>query len=110
MERGVNMVSIKGFNKVLDAGAEDQDRILEGEEHIFEVVIEPDEDVYHAYCPILKGCRTWGHTEEEALKYIQEAVELYVIDLIEDDKPIPGLGKVKNIRPAIKVIETKSVY
>jgi predicted RNase H-like HicB family nuclease len=103
------MLSTEGFNKVLDIGIEDQARNLEGEESIFEVIIEPDEDVYHAYCPILKGCRTWGHTEEEALKYIQEAVELYVIDLIADGKPIPGVGKVKNIRPMVKVIEIREV-
>jgi len=81
--------------------------VLEGKEHVFEVVIEPDEDVYHAYCPILKGCRTWGHNEEEALKFIQEAVELYVEDLIADSKPIPGLGMVKDIKPVVKVRELK---
>jgi predicted RNase H-like HicB family nuclease len=74
-------------------------------EHIFEVIIEPDEDVFHAYCPVLKGCRTWGHTKEEALKFIQEAVELYIEDLIDDGKPIPGLGLVKNIKPLVRVKE-----
>lgn len=54
--------------------------------HIFKVVIEEDwfEDgrkAYHASCPALKGCHTWGHTAEEALANIREAVELYVEDL-----------------------------
>ena len=62
--------------------------------HIFRVVIEEDkfEDgrkAYHASCPALKGCHTWGHTPEEALANIQEAVELYVEDLIETGEPIP---------------------
>jgi len=49
------------------------EREEEREGHVFEVIIEPDEDRYHAYCPILRGCRTWGHTEAEALvKDIQE--------------------------------------
>ena len=62
--------------------------------YIFSVEIEEDafEDgriAYHAYCPGLKGCHTWGHTAEEALTNIQEAVELYVEDLIEDAEVIP---------------------
>ena len=59
--------------------------------HLFEVVIEPDEDVYQAYCPDLPGCQTWGHTKAVALRYIKEAVELYIEDLIADGKPIPGI-------------------
>lgn len=62
--------------------------------YIFSVVIEEDafEDgrkAYHAYCPALKGCHTWGHTYEEALANIREAVELYVDDLIETGEDIP---------------------
>ena len=55
---------------------------------MFRVVIEEDrfEDgkiAYHAFCPALKGCHTWGHSPEEALANIREAAELYVEDLIE---------------------------
>ncbi len=42
------------------------------------VVIEPDEDVFVAYCPELPGCVTYGKTEEEARKNIIEAIELYL--------------------------------
>lgn len=42
------------------------------------VVIEPDEDVFIAYCPELPGCVTYGKTEEEARKNIIEAIELYL--------------------------------
>ncbi len=42
------------------------------------VIIEPDEDVYVAYCPELPGCVTYGKTEEEARKNIMEALELYL--------------------------------
>ena len=50
--------------------------------YTFKVVVEPDEDRWHAYCPALlrKGGATWGYTEEEALKNIQEALELYFED------------------------------
>ena len=62
--------------------------------YIFSVVIEEDafEDgrpAFHACCPGLKGCHTWGHTFEEALTNIQEAVELYVEDLIAAGDIIP---------------------
>ena len=62
--------------------------------NLFKVVIEEDafEDrrkAYHAYCPALQGCHTWGHTAEEALANIQEAVELYVEDLLDAGEPIP---------------------
>lgn len=43
------------------------------------VVIENGEDGYLvAYCPALPGCVTQGKTEEEVLKRIREAVDLYL--------------------------------
>jgi len=84
------------------------DRAINQIEHIFEVVIEPDEDRYHAYCPSLKGCRTWGRTKEEAHRNIKEAIELYLEALIEEGDPIPNIGLVKDpqdIKPIIKVKE-----
>lgn len=44
----------------------------------FKVVVEPDGDGFHAKVPALPGCGTWGHTVEEALANIKEAVELYL--------------------------------
>ena len=54
-------------------------------------MIEPDEDRWFALCPILegKGATTWGYTKEEALKNIQEVVQMIVEELVEDGKPIP---------------------
>ncbi len=62
--------------------------------HIFRVVIDEDhfEDgrkAYHAWCPSLKGCHSWGHTQEEALAKIQEAVELYIQDLLVAGEAVP---------------------
>ncbi len=67
--------------------------------YTFSVVIEDDafEDgrkAYHAYCPALKGCRTWGYTSEEALVNIHEAVELYLEVLIEAGEDISVDPKV----------------
>ena len=51
----------------------------------FKVVVEPDEDLWHAYCPALvnHGAATWGHTQQEALKHIHEVVQMVVQSLIE---------------------------
>jgi predicted RNase H-like HicB family nuclease len=54
--------------------------------YIFSIVIEDDkfedgQQAFHAYCPALKGCHTWGHTREEALTNVREAIELYIEDL-----------------------------
>ena len=69
--------------------------------YIFDVTIEEDafedgQKAYHASCPALKGCHSWGHTYEEALANVREAVELYVEDLIEAGEQIP-LGSRKGV-------------
>jgi predicted RNase H-like HicB family nuclease len=57
----------------------------------FKVVVEPDEDRWHAYCPALDqyGAATWGNTQEEAFKHIHEVVEMIIAELSEDGIPIP---------------------
>lgn len=62
--------------------------------YVFPVVIEDDafengEKAYHACCPALKGCHTWGRSYDEALANIREAVELYIDDLLESGSRIP---------------------
>ena len=59
--------------------------------YTFQVVVEPDEDAWHAYCPALvrQGAATWGATKEEALANIREVVELVVADLIEAGERLP---------------------
>lgn len=49
-----------------------------------QVVIERGEDgFFSARCPSLKSCWSQGRTREEALRNIQEAIELYL-------EPSPG--------------------
>ncbi len=59
--------------------------------YLFRVVVEPDEDRWHAYCPVLEdvGGATCGYTREETLKNIREIVKMIVEELIEDEEPIP---------------------
>jgi predicted RNase H-like HicB family nuclease len=44
------------------------------------VVLEPDPETgeWAVWCPELPGCTSAGRTEEEALKNIREAIELYL--------------------------------
>jgi predicted RNase H-like HicB family nuclease len=46
--------------------------------------LEKDGNQYHAFCPELKGCHTFGSTPEEALSNLKNAVALYVEDEMEE--------------------------
>lgn len=62
------------------------------------VILEQGEDGYFvAYCPSLKSCWSQGRTEEEALKNIREAIELY----LEPDEKLIEDGKHKVYEVAI---------
>ena len=66
--------------------------------YIFKVLVEPDEDRWFAHCPVLeeKGAATWGYTQEEALKNIEEVVEMTVESMIEHGEPcIPDSERQK---------------
>lgn len=62
--------------------------------YVFKVVVEPDEDAWFASCPALEsqGAATWGETEEEALKNIEEVVRMVVESLLENDEPLPEVS------------------
>ena len=51
----------------------------------FKIVFEnSDEGGYTVYVPSLPGCISEGDTQEEAMKNIHEAIELY-LEPVEDD-------------------------
>ena len=60
--------------------------------YTYRVVVEPDEDAWHAWCPALLGygAATWGTTRAEALRHIREVVALVVAELIEDGETLPA--------------------
>jgi predicted RNase H-like HicB family nuclease len=57
----------------------------------FRVIIEPDDDCWHAYCPALEeyGASTWGATQEEAHRHIQEVAQMIIDELNEDRIAVP---------------------
>ena len=46
--------------------------------------LEKDGKKWHAFCPELKGCHTFGATKESALKNLKDAAMLYLEDDIEN--------------------------
>jgi predicted RNase H-like HicB family nuclease len=55
----------------------------------FTVVIEPDEEAFHAFVPALPGCHTFGMTIDEVRANITEAMELHIESMQEDGEMIP---------------------
>lgn len=54
-----------------------------------EIVFTPQEEGgYHVYAPDLPGLHTQGETLEEATANAQEALDLYIEGLREDDLPL----------------------
>lgn len=47
------------------------------------------ESGYVAYAPALRGCVSQGETREETLKNLKEAMQLYIVALLEDGLPLP---------------------
>jgi len=61
------------------------------------VVLERSEEGgYTVYVPSLPGCISEGDTEEEALKNIKEAIELY-LEPVDDDMYITESNIIKEI-------------
>jgi len=61
-----------------------------------QIILEPSDDGgYTVFVPALPGCISEGDTKEEALKNIQEAIELY-LEPIEDDQSFsPDIEKLE---------------
>lgn len=56
----------------------------------YRVIIEQDEDgIFVVEVPALPGCISQGTTRDEALRNIQEAIEVYLESLKAHDEPIP---------------------
>jgi len=82
--------------------------------YIFRVVLEedrwpdepPSEAVWRAYVPSLEalGAATWGETPQEALKNIQEVLEMILEELAEEGKSLPRTAQVTVVKgPAVSI-------
>ncbi len=51
-------------------------------EYNYTVILEREEDGgFHAFCPALRGCHTYGDTYDEASENIKDAIKLYIESL-----------------------------
>ena len=59
--------------------------------YVFRIVVEPDEDAWVAYSPVLRdrGGASWGVTAEEAIENIRQVIQMTVESMIEHGEPIP---------------------
>jgi Uncharacterized conserved protein len=81
--------------------------------YLFKVVIEEDgfEDgrqAYHAFCPALDGCHSWGYTKETALSNVQEVAQMIVNEMKEDSLSIPQT--INDVKPLSGVYVTVNTF
>ena len=59
--------------------------------HYSMIIQWDDEDkIYVVTVPELPGCRTHGHTYEEAVQQGQDAIESWIDDAIASNEPVPA--------------------
>ena len=64
--------------------------------YVFQVELEPDEEGWRAFYPPLEkiGASTWGYTQEEALKNIQEVLEMLLEGLEERGQSLADIARL----------------
>jgi predicted RNase H-like HicB family nuclease len=65
---------------------------------IYPAVIHDDPDGFWAEFPDLEGCTSQGETLQEILSNAKEAMELFVLGLLEDGIAPPNPTRVKNLK------------
>ena len=68
------------------------------------VVIEPDEDGFHGFVPLLKGVHTGGKTIEKTRNNLEEAVRCHLEGLLKDKITPPKQSD------AIEIIQTVIIH
>lgn len=53
------------------------------------VVVEPDADRYHAYCPVFKGLHVAGETADDVFEGARAAAIAYLQSMVCHGDPIP---------------------
>ena len=64
--------------------------------YVFQIELEPDDDGWRAFCPPWEniGASTWGQTQEEALRNIEEVLAMIIEEFNEGGQPVPLSDKV----------------
>ena len=56
------------------------------------IMVEKDEDKYHAWCPTFRGMHTEGYCIINAVANAKLAAEAYILSLIKHGEPVPTEG------------------
>jgi predicted RNase H-like HicB family nuclease len=77
----------------------------------FRAVIEEDAfgdgtKAYHAYLPVLEGCRSWGYTPAEALDSLQETAKLWLQSMKEHGELLPENPEGVEVLPEPRIVVT----
>ena len=66
--------------------------------YIFPIAFEESDGAWHVYVPGLErqGAATWGRSRDEALRNIQEVVQMLVEEMLEDGDAIPSMITVSD--------------
>ena len=57
------------------------------------VLVEPDGDEFHAFCPALPGLHVGGYTKQELLQNVEDAVYVYLRSMIDHEEPLPTTSR-----------------
>ncbi len=57
--------------------------------YTYRMIIEPDEDGFHGFVPILKGVHTFGKTIEKTKYNLREAIQCHIEGMAKDNLPLP---------------------
>ncbi len=64
---------------------------------VYPATIEKIDNQFWLEFPDLDGCQTWGDTLEEVLTNAEEALEGYLLSLMENNTPIKKASDLKDI-------------
>lgn len=68
----------------------------------YPIIVEQDSDgVFIVGCPLFEGCRSYGHTVDEALDNIKEAIELCIEEKRDKQLPINTFVGIRDIEVAL---------
>lgn len=73
--------------------------------YVFSIeLVEEDDGRWSAGVPALPGCATWGHTREEVLHNLRDAVEAYLRDMQKAGEEIPQDAPVQILQQPVVAV------
>jgi predicted RNase H-like HicB family nuclease len=75
--------------------------------YAIEILYSPEDEGYIALAPELPGCSAFGHHEEEALREIKIAMELWIKTAEKDRREIPQPAGKAILKPFVDRIAKK---